>query len=191
MNNDVKNWMKTEFPQSLALLKAQAGDPLETERIQNSLLQRALDNVYTLLAEQTLQIKVLSQKLDRRTAVLSPTKSFSTDTYQHSYDISKRKSSSCLRHFVFQFPIAESLSSFPSRQPTFTIDNPPTTPTRSNTSEDTGIYISEDDGLPRAFVNGSPKVSSTPRAKTQVDLVLPDPIAFTKSGELVYTETLS
>ena len=99
MNGDVKNWMKTEFPQSLALLKAQAGDPLESERLQNSLLQRALDNMYGLLAEQTLQIKMLSEKLDRRTAVLSPTKSFSVDMYQRTFEISSRTSSSLSIHF--------------------------------------------------------------------------------------------
>ena len=96
--------MTTEFPQSLSLLKAQAGDPLETERVQNSLLQRALDNMYALLAEQTLQIKIMSQKLDRRTAVLSPTKSFSADTYQHSYNASNRKSSHFLRNYVYSLP---------------------------------------------------------------------------------------
>jgi hypothetical protein len=115
MNNDVKNWMKTEFPQNLALLKSQAGDPLEIERLQNSLLKGALDNVYAVLAEQTLQIKMLSQKLDRRTAVLSPTKSFSVDTYQRAFEISSRKSFSFLRHIylfnsLFQSPRAHSLS---------------------------------------------------------------------------------
>jgi hypothetical protein len=92
MNNDVKNWMKTEFPQNLMLLKSQAGDPLEIERLQNSLLKGALDNMYALLAEQTLQIKMMSEKLDRRTAVLSPTKLFSVDTYQRTFEISSRES---------------------------------------------------------------------------------------------------
>ena len=64
----------------------------------------------------------------------------------------------------------------------------PTTPTRNCIAEDTGVYISEDDGLPRAFVNESPKVPSTPRVKTQVDLVLPDPIAFAQPGKLIYID---
>jgi hypothetical protein len=64
----------------------------------------------------------------------------------------------------------------------------PTTPTQNHIAEDTGVYISEDDGLPRAFVNESPKVPSTSRAKTQVDLVLPDPIAFTQPGKLIYVD---
>jgi hypothetical protein len=113
MNNDVKNWMKTEFPQNLALLKSQAGDPLEIERLQNSLLKGALDNVYAVLAEQTLQIKMLSQKLDRRTAVLSPTKSFSVDTYQRTFEISSRKSSSFLIHFFLSIPYPRILKFIP------------------------------------------------------------------------------
>lgn len=92
MNNDIKNWMKTEFPQNLMLLKSQAGDPLEIECLQNSLLKGALDNMYALLAEQTLQIKMMSEKLDCRTAVLSPTKSFSIDTYQRTFEISSHES---------------------------------------------------------------------------------------------------
>jgi hypothetical protein len=93
MNNDVKNWMKTEFPQNLVLLKSQAGDPIEIERIQNDLLRQAFNNVSALLSEQTLQIKILTEKLDRRTSVLSPTKSFSVDTYQQAFEISSRKPS--------------------------------------------------------------------------------------------------
>lgn len=83
-------------------------------------------------------------------------------------------------------PIPESSSSFPQPIFTSTVNNLLTTPTRNNISEDTGIYVSGDDGLPRAFVNESPKIPSTPRAKTQVDLVLPDPIAFTQPGKLAY-----
>ena len=45
INNDVKNWMKTEFPKNLALLKSQAGDPIEIEPIQNDLLRQALNNM--------------------------------------------------------------------------------------------------------------------------------------------------
>ena len=114
MNDDVKNWMKTEFPQNLILLKSQAGDPIEIERIQNDILRQAFNNMSTLLSEQTLQIKILTEKLDRRTSVLSPTKSFSTETYQRSYDISNRTSPFLLRHFVcstlFQSPRVRSLS---------------------------------------------------------------------------------
>ena len=136
MNNDVKNWMKTEFLQNLTLLKSQAGDPIEIERIQNDLMRQALNNMSASLAEQTVQIKILNEKLDRRTAVLSPTKSFSVDTYQCSFEISSRKPSSLSRHFfVLHSPIPDSLSSFP--QPMFAIDNLPTTPTRNNISQDT------------------------------------------------------
>ena len=78
--------------------------------------------------------------------------------------------------FSVQFAIPESSSSFP--QPVYTTDN----------IEDTGVYISEDDGLPHAFVNESPKVLSTPCMKTQVDLVLPDPIAFAQPGKLIYID---
>lgn len=49
--------------------------------------------------------------------------------------------------------------------------------------DDTGIYVSEDDGALRAFANGSPKTPTTPRAKTQVDLILPPVAAFSKDGK--------
>lgn len=50
------------------------------------------------------------------------------------------------------------------------------------TCDDTGIYIADDDTF-RAFVNESPKSHSAARAKTQVDLVLPDVRAFSKPGK--------
>ena len=104
MKNDVKNWMKTEFPQNLALLKSQAGDPIEIERIQNDLLRQALNNMSASVSEQTLKIKMLREKLERRTAVLSPTKSFSVDAYQRSFEISSRKPSSLSRYFSSSIP---------------------------------------------------------------------------------------
>ena len=56
--------MKTEFPKNLTLLKSQAGDPIEIERIQNDLLRQALNNMSASVSEQTLQIKMLREKLE-------------------------------------------------------------------------------------------------------------------------------
>jgi hypothetical protein len=47
--------------------------------------------------------------------------------------------------------------------------------------DDNGVYEAEDSTL-RAFVNESPRAAATPRARSQVDLVLPPATAFTMPG---------
>lgn len=48
------------------------------------------------------------------------------------------------------------------------------------------VYEAEDHTL-RAFVSESPHTPKTPRSKTQVDLVLPSVVAFSKKGALIAT----
>ncbi|KIM47052.1 hypothetical protein M413DRAFT_440599 [Hebeloma cylindrosporum] len=147
------------------LAESQAVYPFSFELIRDDLLREALKNMYREVSEQTLQIKALRDLVDRRTAVLSPTNLFSVDVYQRRFETSSRPSK-------------------PLPRPKLTVGNPSTnpivTPIRNRASDATGGCIPEDDGRPHAFVNESPKVASTSRANSQVDLVLPNPIAFTQ-----------
>lgn len=162
--------MKSEFPTALSLLKAKEGSPIDLQRIQNESLQLALEEVRSLLVSQTLALKALTRKMDRRTSVLTPTQ-FSSETYQRRLERSSQ---------IEPLPPA------------------PATPIFTN-SDNTGAYFrpSEPNSPPgdtglRAFVNESPRTPShSPRRRerTQVDLVLPPTLAFTKRGESEYLST--
>ncbi|KAJ7463292.1 hypothetical protein FB451DRAFT_464369 [Mycena latifolia] len=80
-DSDVLNWMKTTFPSELAVLQANAGNPVDLERIQNTHLRVALEEVRNLLSTQTLELKKMVTLLQRRTAVFSPAQGFSTSSY--------------------------------------------------------------------------------------------------------------
>ncbi|KAJ7462509.1 hypothetical protein FB451DRAFT_1404301 [Mycena latifolia] len=80
-DSDVLNWMKTTFPSELAVLRANAGNPVDLERIQNTHLRVALEEVRNLLSTQTLELKKMVTLLQRRTAVFSPAQGFSTSSY--------------------------------------------------------------------------------------------------------------
>jgi hypothetical protein len=77
--------MKTEFPANLSLLQAKAGHPVNLQRIQDQSMRLSLEEMRCLLTSQTLELQALHHKLERRTAVLSPTKKFSTEAYHQSY----------------------------------------------------------------------------------------------------------
>ncbi|KAF8816577.1 hypothetical protein BYT27DRAFT_7229903 [Phlegmacium glaucopus] len=97
-NHDVQAWMKTDFPTNLSLLQAKAGNPVDFQRIQDEAMRLSLEDMRCLLTAQTLELRALHHKLERRTAVLSPTKSFSTEAYHRSYtNISDSTSSSTLQ----------------------------------------------------------------------------------------------
>ncbi|KAJ7501390.1 hypothetical protein B0H11DRAFT_1713632, partial [Mycena galericulata] len=81
MDPDVRNWMKDGFPNQLALLQANAGSPVDLERIQNTFLRVALQEVRNLLASQNTELKKLNNLFQRRTAIFSPAQGFSAATY--------------------------------------------------------------------------------------------------------------
>jgi hypothetical protein len=83
-NKDVQVWMKTEFPMNLSLLQAKAGNPVDLQRIQDKYMRLSLEEMRSLISSQNVELKALHHKLERRTAVFSPTKSFSTETYHGS-----------------------------------------------------------------------------------------------------------
>ncbi|PPQ83951.1 hypothetical protein CVT24_005890 [Panaeolus cyanescens] len=60
-NPDVQNWMKYKFPGHFSAIKASMGDSVDFQRIQNSKLCCALENVQSLLVAQKLQFEVLVQ----------------------------------------------------------------------------------------------------------------------------------
>jgi hypothetical protein len=75
--------MKTTFRTELVALQAAAGSSVDLARLQNEVLQRALEENRYLLQDQKVQIEKLMQMIQRRTAVLSPTQGFSMQTYSH------------------------------------------------------------------------------------------------------------
>ncbi|KAJ7488582.1 hypothetical protein B0H11DRAFT_2406669 [Mycena galericulata] len=81
MDPDVRNWMKDGFPSQLALLQANAGSPVDLERIQNTFLRVALQEVRNLLASQNTELKKLNNLFQRRTAIFSPAQGFSAANY--------------------------------------------------------------------------------------------------------------
>ncbi|PPQ79199.1 hypothetical protein CVT24_012739, partial [Panaeolus cyanescens] len=187
-NTDVQNWMKHEFPNQLALLKASAGDPISTERIQNAELQRILQRQGAQLVAQTeelARLRALLEKVYHRTDVLTPTKAFDIERYNSRF---KATASSGVP--LFALPMSEPVT--PPRGRYRELDN-------GNNDQDAGIYeVQEGDGSTglRAFVNASPNASPQsrtdyaeptdnicgPRERTQVDLVLPPAAAFTDPG---------
>ncbi|KAJ7098524.1 hypothetical protein B0H15DRAFT_945042 [Mycena belliarum] len=78
---DVLNWMKATYPSELSVLQANAGNPVDLERIQNTHLRVALEEVRNLLSTQTLELKKMVTLLQRRTAVFSPAQGFSASNY--------------------------------------------------------------------------------------------------------------
>src|SRR5271155_3388505 len=63
-------------------------------------MRLSLEEMRCLLTNQSLELRALHHKLERRTAILSPTKSFSTEAYHQSY-ISACTSSIFLNVFIF------------------------------------------------------------------------------------------
>ncbi|KAJ7289689.1 hypothetical protein C8J57DRAFT_1494110 [Mycena rebaudengoi] len=140
-----------DFPTQLALLQASAGSPLDLTRIQNESLRVALEELRAISDAQRLELKKLRELFERRTTVLSPAQGFSTASYHRN---------------------ATTSSSLPLQPASPVIVH------LDENSQVTGTYQTEDDPTIRAFVNTSPRTPNTPRATTQVDLVLPPVAAF-------------
>ncbi|KAJ7084783.1 hypothetical protein B0H15DRAFT_380554 [Mycena belliarum] len=83
-NTDVRNWMTSGYPAALSELNAAAGSPLELERIQNAALLSVLRGVKDLLTAQTVEIRNLRGVVERRTAVFTPARGFSSALYHRN-----------------------------------------------------------------------------------------------------------
>lgn len=79
--SDVQNWMKSVFPTELVILQASAGSPVDLMRIQNEAMRQALEENRVQLRELRLELAGMRQSFDRRTAILSPAKAYSHQTY--------------------------------------------------------------------------------------------------------------
>ncbi|KAJ6608481.1 hypothetical protein B0H10DRAFT_1815675 [Mycena sp. CBHHK59/15] len=174
IGQDVRNWMTTEYPAQLSLLQANAGSPMDLQRIQSTSLRLALEEVRNLLASQSIEFKKMGALLERRTSALSPAQGFSASRYH-------RNGKSLLYPALVTTNFPAVLLASPDRG-----HNIPDSPISIHVSadlEETGTYEFEDGSI-RAFVNESPKLPQTPRSVAQVDLVLPPVAAFYKKGAI-------
>lgn len=77
--------MRNEYPRSLRILQLKAGDPVQFERVQNVLIREGLEGISAILSQTNMRLEAMNMKLERRTAMLSPTKSYSTEIYSQRY----------------------------------------------------------------------------------------------------------
>jgi hypothetical protein len=76
--------MSTGYPTELSALQAAVGNPVELERIQNAALVRALSGLRTLLSTVTDEVRELRTIVNRRTAVFTPARGFSSEVYHRN-----------------------------------------------------------------------------------------------------------
>ncbi|KAJ3776228.1 hypothetical protein FB446DRAFT_683067 [Lentinula raphanica] len=171
MDNDVTNWMKTQFPTQLSLIQAKAGSPVDLQRIQNESLRLALEEVRVIMTGMRIEMQKLSAQLDRRTQLLSP----------HAYKpVTKSQT-----FISYRLPPDSSSALLPAADITPATSHIPTTITGEHNTDDTGMYQLEDESY-RAFVSPSPKLRGIPRPRTQVDLKLPPVDVYTKPGGPIF-----
>ena len=90
--------MKHSFPSDFTLLKAKEGSPVDLQRLQNQVLQQSLEEMRSLLSTQAAELTKLRLSLERRTAVLSPTKAYSNQAYHDRLSGSSKGSSGMTFH---------------------------------------------------------------------------------------------
>lgn len=176
--------MKTTFPAQLAMLNANAGSPIDLERIQNVILRDAVNNLKHQLnlqsrqiEEQTKQLVLLNANFERRTSQWTPIR---------VPEVLPRLSNvlPAARQLVFADDL---LQRSPSQFSQGNIDLDPAVVINANAvqraSDDGGVYTAPDNTL-RGFVVPSPSSNASPRPRTQVDLVLPPLDAFCNPGRM-------
>lgn len=149
--------MKTQFPYDLSRLKINAQDPVEYERIQNDILRQAISRSTAIAEISEKRLAALTEMVERRTQIFSPTKGYSHQNYQRSLSMTQGPTaSSC--SYLFQLGLLGLLDlilfvcaagtnySLPLQ-----ILSAPTRP-----PENIGVYVSEDDGQLRAYINDLP-----------------------------------
>ncbi|KAF4621816.1 hypothetical protein D9613_012164 [Agrocybe pediades] len=167
-NRDVQNWMKTEYPTQLMLLNASRGSEIDLARLQDGAMKQILSSVVNpqtasrseMQADRT-EMQSFMQMVSRRLSVLSPSK-YSHDVYHRTFERTSNFS-------------APQINVSQSRAPQIEPSTPPRRPLPA--VDDTAVYATPSGAL-RAFVNCSPKTPITPRARSDVDLVLPPVEAF-------------
>jgi len=170
--------MQNIFPVHLAIINVNAVDPVSLERLQNEILRKSLEQLRQessmqkeIMRNNTAQIEKLTQIVQRRTSHWTPAKAI-------SYDASHPSSSevNCVsRQLSFQLDPNSSIAT-ESGLGTPAVIDPDT-----RAVEDTGVYIASDNSL-RGFIVPSPPLLTSPRPRTEVDLVLPPTFAFCAPG---------
>lgn len=170
--------MQSVFPVHLATIDLKAVDPVSLERLQNEILRKSLEQLRQessmqkdILRNTTAQIEKLTQIVQRRTSRWTLVKAI-------SYEPSRPSSSAvaCIsRQLEFQSNSTLPLSAAGD------LDAPAIIGPETRAAEDTGVYIASDNRL-RGFIVPSPSLATSPRLRTEVDLVLPPVIAFCKPG---------
>lgn len=164
--------MKGTFPSELALLQAKAGSPLDLARIQSELIRQSLEEVRSLWYTATMELGKLRELLERRTAVLSPTKGFSVQQYSESGEYCRLECRYVLCHTNLLVIAASAAGQ--GLQPAAVIHD-------SRSRDD--VHLLNDSLLPDTIVNSSPQTPTNTTIEGQVSLLLPPPIAFTKPGK--------
>ncbi|KDR69528.1 hypothetical protein GALMADRAFT_230698 [Galerina marginata CBS 339.88] len=180
--DDVQPWMRNTFPIQLATIDSNVADPVNLERLQNEILRKSLEQLRQesslqnqVLRNSMVQIEELKKIIHRRTLQWTPAKAI-----PYNKDYTSHQSSgvvaSVSRQLEFQVDACYPPSAATNLEPAHVIDS------ETRASEDTGVYCANDDSL-RGFVVPSPSLPTSPRPRTEVDLVLPPVIAFCAPGE--------
>ncbi|KAJ7831989.1 hypothetical protein B0H13DRAFT_1915207 [Mycena leptocephala] len=80
-DTDARNWIQSSLPSELSLLQVKEGSPAGLLLIQNTVLRKALEDLYKLANIGDGKLTKLTELLERLTAVLSPAQGFSTGSY--------------------------------------------------------------------------------------------------------------
>ncbi|TFY54494.1 hypothetical protein EVJ58_g8832 [Rhodofomes roseus] len=188
---DVHEWMSVEYPARLETAKSQQAEPVDLSRIQSDVQRQALEQMRVMLSGIGDQLHAMGEKVERRTAVLSPAKGYSHESYARSSQIVMRASFDRASESEAGSTLTSTLLGSPIRlsQHTHASDNdldsdpPPVISAEVRAQEDTGMYEAGDNTL-RAYIAPSPKSPLLARPRTQVDLVLPPVQAFNQQGSV-------
>lgn len=87
--------MTTRFPTEYSLICANAGNPVDLQRIQDETMRVAFEEQRVLISNLCSELRQLRMDFNRRTQVLSPAKGFSNERL-HSSNVSSSSRKSCL-----------------------------------------------------------------------------------------------
>ncbi len=190
---DVRLWMRTEFPAQMVALEAAAGDPICLEWLQNSILKQSIQHLVISMGRQADEVARLRAIVQHCTAAFSPPKAPIGQRLQSG----QHGPTLCIGNTPDSAPFDDIAHSLPSDLAapfelleTYTDGDPRVRTTsveelfvdsETRTRQDNGTYQAED-AMFRAFVAPSPVSPVLARPRTDVDLVLPSALAFTRPG---------
>jgi hypothetical protein len=73
--------MTDVFPVELERIQASMGSPVDLQRLQNEVLQQALEESQSIQSQLLTRLEYLTMIIERRTAVLSPATGFTNEGY--------------------------------------------------------------------------------------------------------------